>query len=74
MRTLCLTLSGRMVPIPHHLSPLPLVSPSPSSLLLTEQLPVAGTVLLTDDLHMCHINQFVLCPSRTLECQEFLKI
>ena len=73
-RTLCLTSSGRMVLIPYYLPPLPLVPPSPSSLLLTEQLPVAGTVLLTDDLHVRHINQFVLSPSCTLECQELLKI
>ena len=73
-RTLCLTSSGRMVLIPHFLPPLPLVPPSPPSLLLTEQLPVAGTVLLTCDLHMHHVNQFVLSPSCTLECQELLKV
>ena len=73
-RTLCLTSPGRMVLIPHFLPPLPLVPPSPPSLLLTEQLPVAGTVLLTRDLHMHHVNQFVLSPSCTLECQELLKV
>ena len=73
-RTLCLTSSGRMVLIPYYLPPLPLVPPTSSSLLSTEQLPVAGTVLLTDDLHVHHINQFVLSPSCTLEYQELLKI